>query len=138
MRCELPPELNGPKCKAKVKSVYFNHPSQGNSTKHYIILGPRDKAAPPTSQQTGLFPPKRVKYRHHLLLFFSLFFFSSLFSLIHRRALFALNQSHARFAELREYSRDMLNEAFWTRSIASSQFDEYSKPGSRSKISPSL
>ena len=47
--------------KAKVKSVYFNHPSQGNSTNFYLILGPRDKAAPPTSQQINKFPPKRVK-----------------------------------------------------------------------------
>ena len=35
----------------KVKSVYFNHPFQGNSANYYIILGPRDKAAPPISQQ---------------------------------------------------------------------------------------
>ena len=34
--------------KAKVKSVYFNHPSQGNSTNYYLILDLRDKAAPPT------------------------------------------------------------------------------------------
>ena len=45
----------------KVKSVYFNHPSQGNSTNYYLILGLRDKAAPPTSQQINKFPPKRVK-----------------------------------------------------------------------------
>ena len=49
-----------------VKSIYFNHPSQGNSTNYYIILGPRDKAAPPTSQQINKFPPKRVKYRRAL------------------------------------------------------------------------
>ena len=36
---------------SQVKSIYFNHPSQGNSTNYYLILGPRDKAAPPTSQQ---------------------------------------------------------------------------------------
>ena len=36
----------------QVKSIYFNHPSQGNSTNYYLILGPgRDKAAPPTNQQ---------------------------------------------------------------------------------------
>ena len=43
-----------PKCWLKsnqVKSVYFNHPSQGNSANYYLILGLRDKAAPPTSQQ---------------------------------------------------------------------------------------
>ena len=52
------------KCRIKssqVKSIYFNHPSQGNSTKYYLILGPRDRAAPPTSQQINKFPPKRVK-----------------------------------------------------------------------------
>ena len=36
---------------SQVKSVYFNHPSQGNSTNYYLILGPLDKAAPPTGQQ---------------------------------------------------------------------------------------
>ena len=29
-----------------------------------LTLGPREKAAPPTSQQIGHFPPKLVKYRH--------------------------------------------------------------------------
>ena len=42
-------------------SIYFNHPSQGNSTNYYLILGLRDKAAPPISQQINKFPPKRVK-----------------------------------------------------------------------------
>ena len=46
---------------SQVKSVYFNYPSQGNSNNYYLILGPRDKAAPPTSQQINTFPPKRVK-----------------------------------------------------------------------------
>ena len=44
-----------PKCRLKssqVKSVYFNHPPQGNSSNYYIILGLTDKAAPPTSQQS--------------------------------------------------------------------------------------
>ena len=52
------------KCRLKsseVKSIYFNHPSQGNSTKYYLILDLRDKAAPPTSQEINKFPPKRVK-----------------------------------------------------------------------------
>ena len=48
---------------------------------YYIILGCRDKAAPPTSQQINKFPPKRVKY----LAILSSIFFS--FFLIHRRAL---------------------------------------------------
>ena len=46
---------------SQVKSIYFHHPSQGNSTKYYLSLGLRDKAAPPTSQQINKFPPKRVK-----------------------------------------------------------------------------
>ena len=53
-----------------VKSIYFNHPSQGNWTNYYIMLGPRDKAAPPTSQQIGQFPLKWGKYWHcHPFLF---------------------------------------------------------------------
>ena len=43
--------------KSQVKSIYFNHPSQGNSTNYYLILGPQDRAAPPTSQQVNKFPP---------------------------------------------------------------------------------
>ena len=68
MRCKLRPELAADaqqtawsKMSAKVKSVYFNHPSQGNSTNYHLILGLRDKAAPSTSQQINKFPPKRVK-----------------------------------------------------------------------------
>ena len=33
----------------------------GTSTNYCLILGLRDKAAPPTSQQINKFPPKRVK-----------------------------------------------------------------------------
>ena len=44
--------------KSQVKSVYFHHPSQGNSTNYYLILGLRDKAVPPTSQQINKFPLK--------------------------------------------------------------------------------
>ena len=68
MRCKLRPELVADaqktawsKMEAKVKSIYFNHPSQGNSTNYYLILGLRDKAAPPTSQQINKFPLKQVK-----------------------------------------------------------------------------
>ena len=59
---------------AKVKSIYFHHPSQGNSTNYYLILGFRDNAAPPTSQQINKFPPKRVK---NLATPSSIFIFSS-------------------------------------------------------------
>ena len=70
MRCKLRPELEADahdrKCRLKssqsqVNSVYFHHPSQGNSVNYYLILGLRDKAAPPTSQQINKFPPKRAK-----------------------------------------------------------------------------
>ena len=74
---------HGRKCRLKssqVKSIYFNHPSQGNSTNNALILGLRNKAAPPTSQQINKFPPKRVKY---LAIPSSIFFFF----LVHRRAL---------------------------------------------------
>ena len=80
---------------SQAKSIHFNHPSQGKFN-YYIILGPRDKAAPPTNQQVGQFPPKQVKYQHHHPFYFS-------FLLIHRTALFALNQSEARFTKLGEY-----------------------------------
>ena len=46
---------------SQVKSIYFNHPSQGNSTNYCLILGLRDKAVPSTSQQINKFPLKRVK-----------------------------------------------------------------------------
>ena len=62
-----------PKCKlrsSQAKSIYCSHSSQSTSTNYYIILGPRDKAAPPTSQQIGQFPPKPVKYRHRHAFFF--------------------------------------------------------------------
>ena len=55
---------HGRKCRLKssqVKSIYFNHPSQDNSTNYYLILGSRDEAAPPTSQQINKFLLKQVK-----------------------------------------------------------------------------
>ena len=62
---------------SQVMSIYFNHPSQGNSTNYYINLGPRDKAAPPTSQHTKKkIPPKRVKNLATLSSIF-IFIFSS-------------------------------------------------------------
>ena len=59
---------------SQVKSIYVHHPSQGNSTNYYLILGLRDKAAPPTSQKINKFPPKRVK---NLATPSSIFIFSS-------------------------------------------------------------
>ena len=83
------------KCRLKssqVKSVYFNHPSQGNSTNYYLILGsPRQGCAfhkstqVNTSQQINKFPSKRVK---NLATPSSIFFSFS----IYRRALLSANQ----------------------------------------------
>ena len=76
---------------SQVKSVYFHHSSQGNSTNYYLILGLRDKAAPSISQQINKFPSKRVKnLATPSSIFFLLFFFLSFF--IHRRALLSANQ----------------------------------------------
>ncbi len=90
MRCKLRSELAAETQQtawSKLKSIYFSHPSQGNLTNCYIILGPRDKATPSTSQQIGQFPPKRVKYRHRSVIHLYSYFF-----LIHRRALLSANQ----------------------------------------------
>ena len=88
-------DSNNRKCRLKssqVKSIYFNHPTQGNSTNYYLILGPQDKAAPPTSQQIikkkekeKEIPPKRVK---NLATPSSIF----IFIYIHRRAVLSANQ----------------------------------------------
>ena len=62
---------------SQVKSIYFNHPSQGNSTNYCLILRPRDKAAPPASQQINKFPPKRMKnLATPSSIFFFIFFLS--------------------------------------------------------------
>ena len=74
----------------------------------------------------------RSEWSIHTVIHFYFYFF-----LIYRRALFALNQSEAMFAELGECSQKMLSEDFRTPNIASSQFDEYLELGSRSKSSSS-
>ena len=71
-----------------VKSIYFNHPSQGNSTNYYLILGHRDKAALSTSQQINKFPLKRVK---NLATPSSIF----IFVFLHSQESSALSQSEA-------------------------------------------
>ena len=94
--------------KCRLKSIYFPHLSQGNSTNYYLILGLRDKAAPPTSQQINKFPPKRVK---NLVTPSSIFF-------LHPQKSSALSQSEAMIVELGKCSQNMLSEAFWTPNIA--------------------
>ena len=56
--CSQP--IRNPKCRLK-SSIYFHHPLQDNSANYYLILGLRDKAEPPTSQQINKFLPKRMK-----------------------------------------------------------------------------
>ena len=91
MRCKLWPELAADVQKtawlklyaSQVKSVYFNHPSQGNPTNYYLILGPRDKAALPTSQQI---PSEASEEPSDSIIHFLNYFF------IHRKALLSANQ----------------------------------------------
>ena len=96
--------------------MYFNHPSQDNSANISFWV-----------PETRLRLPQVNKWVNSLRSECSLdtvnHFYFYLF-LIHRRALFALNQLETRFAELDEYSQNMLSEAFWTPTIASSQFVE--------------
>ena len=74
MRCKLRPELAADSMIENVGEIYFNHSSQGNSPSYYLILGLRDKAAPPTSQQIKKIPLKRVK---NLVTLSSIFIFIS-------------------------------------------------------------
>ena len=95
MRCKLRPELaadaqhqHDRKCRLKssqVKSIYFHHPSQGNSTNYCLILGPRDNAAPPTSQQIKNKNPSEESEEPSDTVIHFYFF------LIHRRALLSAN-----------------------------------------------
>ena len=67
-----------------VKSIYFNHHSQGNSTNYYVILGPREKVRVPqvNKLKTSLLAtPASFCY--------FLFFY---FFLTHRRDLLSANQ----------------------------------------------
>ena len=69
---------------AKVKLIYFHHPSQGTSTNYYLNLGLRDKAAPPTSQQI---PSEVSEEPSDTVIHFYFHFF-----LMHRRALLSASQ----------------------------------------------
>ena len=120
------------KCRLKssqAKSIYFNHPSQGNSTNYYLILGPQDKAASATSQQINKFPPKQVKNPVTL---------SSIFISISSSSTGELCSQPIRcnVCRIGRMFPEHVKRSFWTPNIASSQFDEYSQLGSRSKSSP--
>ena len=64
-----------PKCRLQSSqyTLIIPHRVIQLTTKVLYHSGPRDRVAPPTSQQIGQFPPKRVKYRHRHPFFF--FFF---------------------------------------------------------------
>ena len=91
MRCKLRPEHAADtqqtawsKMYAKVKSIYFHHPSHGNSANYCLILGLRDKAAPPTSQQI---PSEASEEPSDTVIHFYFYFVFN-----HRRALLSANQ----------------------------------------------
>ena len=71
MRCKLRPKLAA-------------DAQQGNSTNYCLILGPRDKAAPPTSQQI---PSEASEEPSDTVIHFYFYFF-----FIHRRALLSASQ----------------------------------------------
>ena len=102
---------------------------QSSITNYYLILNPRDKAAPLTSQQINKFPPKRVK---------NLTTPSSIFIFISSSSTGELCSQPIRGNDRRigRMFQKMLSEAFWTPNIASSQFDEYFELGSRRKVRP--
>ena len=85
-------------------------------TNYYIILGPRDKAANKSTNRSVHSEASEV------LTLSSIFIY---FFLIHRRAVFALSQSEAKFAKLGEYSRNMQSESFWAPNTALLQFVRY-------------
>ena len=117
------------KCRLKssqVKSVYFNHPSQGNSTNYYLILGLRDKAAPPTSQQINKFPPKRVKNPATPSSVFIFISSSSTGELCSQTIRGNVRRIWRMFPE--HVERSFLDPEY--------TFDEYSQLGSRRKVGP--
>ena len=117
------------KCRLKssqVKSIYFNHPSQGNSTNYYLFLGLRDKAAPPTSQQIKKNPSEASEEPSDTVIHFYFCFF-----FIHGRALLSANQ--------RQWSSNRVNvpRTCWAKLFGPEySFDEYFQLGSRRKVGP--
>ena len=132
MRCKLRQtrsRQHDRKCRLKsnqVKSVYFNHPSQGNSTNYYLILGLRDKAAPPTSQQINKFPPKQVKNLVTLSSVFIFIFSSSTGELCSQPIRDIVHRIGQMFPEHAE--RSFLHPEY--------SFDKYFQLGSRRNVRP--
>ena len=111
------------KCRLK-SSIYFHHPSQGNSTNYYLILGLRDKAAPPTSQQINKFPPKRVE---NLVTLSSIFFFYSSTGELCSQPIRG-NDRRIGWMFPEHFERSFLDPEY--------SFDEYFQLGSRRKVRP--
>ena len=121
------------KCRLKssqVKSVYFNHSSQGNSTNYYLILGPPRQGCASHKSTNKQIPPEASEEPGDTVIHFYFYFF-----FIHRRALLSANQRQCS-SNRANVHRTCLSEAFWTPNIASSQFDEYFQLGSRTNICP--
>ena len=117
------------KCRLKssqVKSIYFHHHSQSNSTNYYLILGLRDKAAPPTSQQINKFPPKRVKNLTSPSSIFIFIFSSSTGELCSQPIRGNDRRIGRMFPE--HVERSFLDPEY--------SFDEYFQLGSRRKVHP--
>ena len=112
--------------RSQVKSVYFNHPSQGNSANYYLNLGPRNKAAPPTSQQINKFPPKRMKNPATPSSIFIFITFSSTGELCSQPI-----RGNARW--IGRMFREHVERSFLDPEYT---FDEYFQLGSRRKVRP--
>ena len=131
MRCKLRRQTRSrqhdTKCRLKssqVMSIYIHHPSQGSSTNYYLILGLRDKAAPPTSQQIKKMPPKRVK---NLASSIFIFIFSSSTGELCSQPIRGNDRRIGRmFPE--HVERSFLDPEY--------SFDEYLQLGSRRKVGP--
>ena len=117
------------KCRLKsrqVKSIYFHHPTQGNSTNYYLILGLRDKAAPPTSQQINKVPPKQVENLATPSSILILIFSSSTGELCSQPLRGNVRRIGRMFPE--HVDRSFLDPEY--------SFDEYFQLGSRRKVGP--
>ena len=126
MRCKLRPELAADADrKCRLKSIYLNHPSQDNST-NWVILGLRDKAAPPTSQQINKFPPKRMKNLATPSSILILIFSSSTWELCSQPV--RGNDRPIGRMFLKHVERSFLDPEY--------SFDEYFQLGSQRKVGP--
>ena len=99
---------------------------QGNSTNYYLILGLRDKAAPPRSQQINKFPPKRVKNLATPSSIFIFIFSSSTGELCSQPIRGNDRRIGRMFPE--HVERSFLDPEY--------SFDEYFQLGSRRKVGP--